>query len=88
MNQIASDSYNHSLDKLKEVYSQLISKLDKEHAHSYENSQIKWYEYIEAHARLVADMYKGGSIYPLIYYSELETLVFERQLACKVSLMS
>ncbi|ODW53218.1 hypothetical protein BBL88_16185 [Vibrio parahaemolyticus] len=78
MNQMASDSYNRSLSKMNEVYSKLMSKLDTEHTEAYGCAQAKWSEYIEAHARSVADMYKGGSIYPLIYYSELETLVFER----------
>ncbi|EPG0609877.1 lysozyme inhibitor LprI family protein [Vibrio fluvialis] len=78
MNQMASDSYRRSLSKMNEVYSRLMSKLGNEHAEAYVFAQEKWNEYIEAHARSVADIYKGGSIYPLIYYSELETLVFER----------
>ncbi|ELB2789356.1 DUF1311 domain-containing protein [Vibrio alginolyticus] len=78
MNQIASNSYNRSLVKMNEVYAQLMSKLDSDRTEAYGAAQVKWNEYIEAHARSVADMYKGGSIYPLIYYSELETLVFER----------
>ncbi|MBS9830294.1 DUF1311 domain-containing protein [Vibrio alginolyticus] len=78
MNQMASDSYNRSLVKMNEVYAQLMSKLDSDRTEAYGSAQVKWNEYIEAHARSVADMYKGGSIYPLIYYSELETLVFER----------
>ncbi|EGQ8042870.1 DUF1311 domain-containing protein [Vibrio alginolyticus] len=78
MNQIASNSYNRSLVKMNEVYAQLMSKLDSDRTEAYGSAQVKWNEYIEAHARSVADMYKGGSIYPLIYYSELETLVFER----------
>ncbi|GIA07513.1 hypothetical protein VCSRO83_3618 [Vibrio cholerae] len=78
MNQMASDSYNRSLIKMNEVYAQLMGKLDSDRTEAYGCAQAKWNEYIEAHARSVADMYKGGSIYPLIYYSELETLVFER----------
>ena len=78
MNQIASNSYNRSLVKMNEVYAQLMSKLDSDHTEAYGCAQAKWNEYIEAHARSVADIYKGGSIYSLIYYSELETLVFER----------
>jgi uncharacterized protein YecT (DUF1311 family) len=78
MNQMASDSYNRSLSKMNEIYSQLMNKLDNDHTEAYGSAQSKWIEYIEAHARSVANMYKGGSIYPLIYYSELETLVFER----------
>lgn len=78
MNQLASDSYNRSLNKMNDVYSQLMSKLDSDCTTAYGCAQSKWSEYIEAHARSVADTYKDGSIYPLIYYSELETLVFER----------
>lgn len=78
MNQMASDSYNRSLSKMNEVYSQLMNMLDYDHAVAYGHAQLKWCEYIEAHAKSVADMYKGGSIYPLIYFSELETLAFER----------
>ncbi len=78
MNQMAADSYNHSLNKMNEVYSELMGKLDSNQSEAYRCAQSKWDDYVEAHARSVADIYKGGSIYPLIYYSELETLVFER----------
>lgn len=78
MNQLASESYIRSIEKLNQVYIDLTSKLDNEQGVLYENSQSKWQEYSESHARSVASNYKGGSIYPLIYYSELETLVHER----------
>lgn len=78
MNQLALESYSRAVDKLNAVLGVLKSKIDRDRIQFYETSQTDWEAYSEAQARAVASFYQGGSIYPLIYQSELETLVHER----------
>lgn len=78
MNQLALESYSRAVEKLNAVYGVLKSKIDSDRIKLYETSQTNWEAYSEAQARAVASFYQGGSIYPLIYQSELETLVHER----------
>ncbi|MGV2989602.1 lysozyme inhibitor LprI family protein [Vibrio sp. E150_011] len=78
MNQLALESYSRAVDKLNAVFGVLKSKIDSDRIQFYEKSQIDWEAYSEAQARAVASFYQGGSIYPLIYQSELETLIHER----------
>lgn len=78
MNQLALESFTRSSEKLASVLSELKNKLEPDQVRLYETSQSTWEIYSKEQASAVASMYQGGSIYPLIYHSELETLAHER----------
>ncbi|MDO6612280.1 lysozyme inhibitor LprI family protein [Shewanella sp. 1_MG-2023] len=78
MNQQALESFTRSSEKMSNIYDELKNKLDSDQIPLYESSQSSWLKYSKEQALAVASMYRGGSIYPLIYHTELETLVHER----------
>ena len=78
MNQQALESFTRSSVKMSNIYDELKSKLDSEQIPLYESSQSSWLKYSKEQALAFSSMYRGGSIYPLIYHTELETLVHER----------
>jgi uncharacterized protein YecT (DUF1311 family) len=78
MNQQALESFTRSSVKMSNIYDELKNKLYSDQIPLYESSQSSWLKYSKEQALAVASMYRGGSIYPLIYHTELETLVHER----------
>ena len=86
MNQLALESYTRSSEKLIHVFDELKSKLEPEQVCLYEASQSAWEIYSKEQALAVASMYEGGSIYALIYHSELETLAHDRTARIQIEL--
>jgi uncharacterized protein YecT (DUF1311 family) len=72
--------------KLEQVYNELSFKLEAKEKETLEGSQKAWEEYSRKHAEFSASSYEGGSIYPLIYLSTLESLVVERTALLKSEL--
>jgi uncharacterized protein YecT (DUF1311 family) len=70
------------LEKAKEKMQRAIAGIDSRvgdfESQSLMNSQMEWERYSVSQAEAAASSYKGGSIYPLIYASELESLTNER----------
>lgn len=78
MNERAYDEFNRADDKLKTIIRSLDSHLDKTEIESLRKSQDSWEIFRKEQAEFAAVQYKGGSIQPLIYYSELKRLTIER----------
>ncbi len=70
------------LEKAKEKMQRAIAGIDARvgdfESQSLMNSQMEWERYSVSQAEAAASSYRGGSIYPLIYASELESLTNER----------
>ncbi len=65
------------------MYNQLLFKLEDEEREALEKSQKAWEEYSKKHAEFAASGYSGGTIYPLIYLTMLESLIIERTASLK-----
>lgn len=78
LNSRAALSFESAKVRMHEVFSQLERKVDSVKSQSLMNSQTEWNNYSVSQAEAAAATYQGGSIYPLIYFSELESLTNER----------
>jgi uncharacterized protein YecT (DUF1311 family) len=71
-----------SLDKAREKMQQAIAGIDSRvgdiESQALMNSQHEWERYSTSQAEAAASSFRGGSIYPLIIISELESLTNER----------
>lgn len=86
MNMRADGNVRIAKAKLEQVYNELSYKLENKEKPTLEESQKAWEEYSTRHAEFSASSYEGGSIYPLIYLSALESLVVERTALLKSEL--
>jgi uncharacterized protein YecT (DUF1311 family) len=64
--------------QLEKVYNELLFKVEGNEGDTLKKSQSIWKKYSVAHSKFSASGYEGGTIYPLIYLSTLESLVIER----------
>lgn len=64
--------------KLDQVINELSFKIDEVEREKLMQSQAAWENYSVEQAEAASISYRGGSIYPLIYLSELESLTVER----------
>jgi uncharacterized protein YecT (DUF1311 family) len=78
LNSRAAQSFERAKVKMQEAFSSLDSMVDDFKSQSLMNSQTEWESYSVSQAEAAAASYQGGSIYPLIYFSELESLTNER----------
>ena len=60
------------------VIGEIDARVDDARSQSLLSSQHEWKRYSESQAKASSALYEGGSIYPLIYLSELESLTNER----------
>ncbi len=72
--------------KLNLVYQELTFKLDDFEITVLRESQDVWEAYSVKQAEAESARYRGGSIYPLIYLSELDSLTVERAARLQTSL--
>lgn len=78
LNERASQKLGKAKDKLQEVISEIDARVGDNESQALMQSQRSWESYISEQAEATAYNYKDGSIYPLIYMSELESLTNER----------
>ncbi len=78
LNGKAKKKFEDSKVKLNLILEQLLSKLNPKEKEALEKSQKSWEEYSIEQAFSASSSYQQGSIYPLIYFSELESLTIER----------
>jgi uncharacterized protein YecT (DUF1311 family) len=73
MNEFAAQEFKDSDCKMNEVFDKIISKLETriEFKLAMENAQEAWLKYREFQAKAISNTYKGGSIQPLVYYSNM-----------------
>ena len=86
LNERANQKFEDAKAKLQIILEQLLSKLDKTEKEALKKSQRTWEEYSIEQAFSASSSYRQGSIYPLIYFSELESLTLERAARLKAEL--
>jgi uncharacterized protein YecT (DUF1311 family) len=86
LNARASQKFEDAKAKLQIILEQLSSKLGKSEKEALKKSQRAWEEYSIEQAFSASSSYSQGSIYPLIYFSELESLTLERAARLKAEL--
>ena len=64
--------------KMEQVLTELSFKLEDPEREALTTSQKAWEAYSHSHAGAESSIYRGGTIYPLIFLSELESLTVER----------
>jgi uncharacterized protein YecT (DUF1311 family) len=65
-------------DKMQYAIAGIDSRVSDSDSQSLMKSQTEWERYSVSQAEAASSNYQGGSIYPLIYTSELESLTNER----------
>ncbi|VAW13949.1 hypothetical protein MNBD_BACTEROID05-1016 [hydrothermal vent metagenome] len=78
LNKRAREKFEKAKIKLQEVIAGIDSRVGDKESQALMNSQRAWESYSVDQAQAVASSYEGGSIYNLIYLSELESLTIER----------
>ena len=78
LNQRANESLIKAQEKLQEVIAGIDARVGDSESQSLLSGQSAWKNYSAQQAEAAASSYEGGSIYPLIYISELESLTNER----------
>lgn len=78
LNQRASERFEIAKQKLQEVYAGIDSRVGDRESQALMNSQKAWEGYIVDQAMAAASAYDGGSMWNLVYFSELESLTIER----------
>ncbi len=78
MNARASENFENAKKRLETVVLELRSELDKEEEKAFNEAQRAWESYSVEQAQAASARYTGGSIYPLIYLSELESITIDR----------
>jgi uncharacterized protein YecT (DUF1311 family) len=78
LNERAGENFERAKDRMQKVIAAIDSRVDDSRSQSLMNSQMEWESYSVSQAQAVASSYDGGSIYNLIYLSELESLTNER----------
>lgn len=82
----ASERVEEAKNKLQEVIAAIDSRVGDDESQALMNSQMEWERYSISQAEAAASGYKGGTIYSLIYGSELESLTNERTARLKEEL--
>lgn len=78
LNERASKNLEKAKVKMQEAIAGIDSRVGDYESQSLMRSQIEWESYSVSQAEAAAASYREGSIYPLIYLSELESLTNER----------
>jgi len=74
----ASEKLDKAKEKLLEVIGGIDARVGDDESQALMNSQHAWENYSVEQAEAASASYRQGSIYPLIYLSELESLTLER----------
>ncbi|MBE8232559.1 MAG: DUF1311 domain-containing protein [Endozoicomonadaceae bacterium] len=86
LNQRANESLIKAQEKLQIVIAGIDARVGDSESQSLLSGQSSWKNYSAHQAEAAASSYEGGSIYPLIYISELESLTNERTARLQVEL--
>lgn len=78
LNEHAVDSFRLSDAKLRVALATLESLLSHEERDALREAQATWEKYRSKQGEYAAKQYEGGSIEPLIFYSELESVTLAR----------
>lgn len=86
MNTVASNNFETAKNQMTAVLNELLSNLEGEEKAALSESQRAWESYCLEQAEAAAIGYQGGSIYPVIFFSEMESLTIERAARLQVEL--
>ena len=78
LNKRASERFEIAKQKLQEVIAGIDSRVGDKESQALMNSQNAWEGYSVDQAMAAASSYDGGSMWSLVYFSELESLTIER----------
>ena len=78
LNKRASERFEIAKQKLQEVIAGVDSRVGDKESQALMNSQNAWEGYSVDQAMAAASSYDGGSMWSLVYFSELESLTIER----------
>lgn len=78
LNKRASDRFEIAKLKLQEVVAGIDARVGDKEGQALMNSQRAWEGYSVDQAMAAASSYDGGSMWSLVYFSELESLTIER----------
>lgn len=80
MNAQALSDYNRADADMARMYKLVMSRLPSQAKKTLLlEAQRAWIKYKESHCKAYANLFEGGSMYPLIYYSCLEELTIDRK---------
>lgn len=86
INTVASKNFDAAKDRMTAVLNELLAHLDGEEKAAFVESQRAWESYCLEQAEATASGYRDGSIYPVIFLSEMESLTIERAARLQVEL--
>ena len=66
MNMCWGKEYKAADAKMNKTYQDFMSKLDESEKMQLKNAQLAWLKYRDANCDFVADLYKGGTMRPMI----------------------
>jgi len=78
LNKRASERFEIARLKLQEVIAGINARVDGKKSQALVDSQSAWEDYSVDQALSAASCYDGGSMWSLVYFSELESLTIER----------
>lgn len=78
LNERASRYFEKAKEKMQAAIAGIDSRVGDFESQSLMRSQMEWESYSESQAEAAAASSREGSIYPLVYFSELESLTNER----------
>ncbi len=86
LNERASQKFEKAKENLQIILKELSSKLDKPEQEALKKAQQAWEEYSIEQAFSASSSYRDGSIYNLIYLTELEAITIDRAARLKAEL--
>ena len=78
LNARAEENYEKAQENLQNVIGDIDARVNDARSQSLLSGQHEWQKYSISQAKAAAALYEGGSMYSLIYLSELESLTNER----------
>lgn len=78
MNQLAIDEFNQAEAEMNKIYEQVLNVLSIGRKWQLEEVQNQWVDFRQKQVSFLAKNFQGGSIFPLIYYSEMNSLTNQR----------
>ena len=78
MNALAQDSYFQAQTALRHLSDDVSEILDDDEREIFDQTVLTWDEYASCQAKLLASVVSGGSMEPLIRYTELDRLTIAR----------
>lgn len=86
MNTVASGNFEAAKIRMNGVLSELLAHVDGEERTAILQSQTAWESYCLEQGEAAAIAHQGGTIYPVIFYSEMESLTVDRAARLQVEL--